>query len=135
MRMNRVGRKADPGLAILDSALDYVYGESQAAQADGCTQDGKEDFDIALRLIGLLRGSCRGHSLPADPFAVAVSQAVGLTHAKYLERRQQRYDFLEDQLAHCIADYDPNDDPAKAKPAAQARTGTMREMLERSRMA
>ena len=82
----------------LDHALVHVWREAQLAQS--CEEH--EDFEIALKLLGLLRdGSSSG-----DLFNLACGYAVGLCHARYLRRRAERAEFMRMEYLRCIPDYD-----------------------------
>jgi hypothetical protein len=66
-------------LAILESASKHVYDEAQRAR----TREEREDFAITLKLLGLIRD---GWSTGPAIFDVACGYAVGLCHARYLQR-------------------------------------------------
>jgi hypothetical protein len=82
----------------LEHATAHVWREAKLAQS--CEEH--EDFEIALKLLGLLRdGSSSG-----DLFNLACGYAVGLCHARYLRRRAERAEFMRMEYLRCIPDYD-----------------------------
>lgn len=87
----------------LDHALVHVWREAQLARS--CEEH--EDFEIALKLLGLLH---RGRSGPAL-FNLACALVTGLPSAKYVYRRAERDEFMRLELARCIPDYDYSMEP------------------------
>jgi hypothetical protein len=87
-------------LALLEHAIDYVYGESQKRAR---TREEHEDFAITLKLLGLLRD---GWSTGPAIFDVACGYAVGLCHARYLYKRAERSALMRLEFLRAIPDYD-----------------------------
>jgi hypothetical protein len=87
----------------LDHALVHVWREAQLARS--CEEH--EDFNIALKLLGLLRdGSSSG-----DLFNLACGYAVGLCHARYLRRSAERAESMRLEFLQAIPDYDWSREP------------------------
>jgi hypothetical protein len=87
----------------LDHALVHVWREAQLAR----TCEEHEDFEIALKLLGLLH---RGRSGPGL-FNLACALVTGLPHAKYVYRRAERAEFMRLEMLRCVPDYDYSREP------------------------
>src|ERR1035441_3204441 len=97
----------------LDHALVHVWREAQLAR----TCEEHEDFEIALKLLGLLH---RGRSGPGL-FNLACALVTGLPHAKYVYRRAERAEFVRMEMLRCVPDYDYSREPKIGRDLADGR--------------
>lgn len=112
----------DRGRAILNSALDYLYIEAQAAR----NAFERDAFSLALALIGAVK---RGEHRPVD---AASYQAFGGSLEKYRQRRAESEWRKHQDYLRSIPDYDPEADHGHqffnlaAAPGARSNTRTTR---------
>lgn len=84
---------------LLNSILDYVYGEAQGA----ATATERDGYTLALALIGAVRRSS------PNPFLEACYYAFGCTLERHLTRREERRRFYHEEFLRAIPDYDPTE--------------------------